>query len=389
MKYLYWRPNKCSRRTLIAIGLIAVLGMTAVELFPTVQQQRCNEVKLAAARRAQQCMQAVRQRRLELGCPIDRQLDPTGSGMIGPELSRVTSIPGHLGSKQASVNPNFAAVVVDMLVEAGVQAGDRVAVGYTGSLPCLDLAVCAALDAMQVEPVIIASAASSQYGANLPDLMWLDMERLLWERGLIGHRAVAASFGGYEDSGLGMSEEGRQLVLKAIQRSGVPLLDSHSFDESLAARLALYEQRGPLQSYAAYINVGGGTVSTGRALGKKMFQPGLNLTLPSNVSGDDSVMAKFAERGVPVIHLVEIHQLARHYGLTNPVDEIPQVGQGGVFTRPHYNRWLTGAVLAIVLGCLYAFVLTDRPQRLAKHLGLTVKPRGNDRPQMGMGELMV
>ena len=90
----------------------------------------------------------------------------------------MTSLPGHLGSKQTSINPNFAAVVVGMLKDAGVQEGDCVAVGCTGSFPAMNVAVYSALETLRARPIVICSAGSSQYGANTPDLLWIDMERL-------------------------------------------------------------------------------------------------------------------------------------------------------------------------------------------------------------------
>ena len=127
MKRLYWRPQKCSQTALLMIAALAVVGMAMVEFFPVRDNTPLAAAKLAAARRAAECFDAIRSERLARGYPLDAEIDPTGSGVLGLTASPVTSITGHLASKQASLNPNFAAAIVQMLHEAGVQPGDLIA----------------------------------------------------------------------------------------------------------------------------------------------------------------------------------------------------------------------------------------------------------------------
>ena len=93
--------------------------------------------------------------------------------MIGTLISPVTSNSGHLAAKQGSLNPNFAAVVVSWLRSAGVGEGDYVAVGVSGSFPGFNTVVYAALQALNAKPLVISSASSSQWGANVPELLWI------------------------------------------------------------------------------------------------------------------------------------------------------------------------------------------------------------------------
>ena len=179
MKSIYWRPRKVTRGTILGISLFAVVGLVLVESLRTARPMPHREEKLAAATLAEQMMQTIKEERLKLGHRIYPRLDPMQTGMIGRTSSPITTLPAKLGAKQASVNPNFAAAIVEMLIEVDAQPGDIVAVGYSGSFPALNVAVCAALESFQLEPIVIASAASSSFGANHPDLMWLDMERRL------------------------------------------------------------------------------------------------------------------------------------------------------------------------------------------------------------------
>ncbi len=77
---------------------------------------------------------------------------------------------------------------------------------------------------MGLKPVVISSATSSQYGANHPEMMWPDMEKLLFDNGLIQTRSIATSIGGVGDRGVGMANDVLEGLLEVIDRNDVPLL---------------------------------------------------------------------------------------------------------------------------------------------------------------------
>jgi poly-gamma-glutamate system protein len=251
-----------------------------------------------------------------------------------------------------------------MLKRADIKEGDVVAVGCSGSFPALNACVYAALETLKAKPIVIASASASQWGANVPDLMWLDMERILQERGIFETRSVAASLGGYEDRGLGMTEEGQTMVRAAIDRNGVEFIESAEFDQSVEDRFKIYRKEAGRKPIKAFINVGGGTVSTGRSLGKKLFHPGLNKRAPGGIQRVDGVAPRFIHEGVPVIHMVQIVQLAEQYGLPVAPETTPEVGEGPIFAGTDYNDWLVASVLVVILACLYGFIRSDIGFRL-------------------------
>jgi poly-gamma-glutamate system protein len=353
-----------SRVALVGIALAALVGLAAVELLPSRQACDHRQQKLSAARLAERGMELIKEERLRRGHQLIRHFDPAGTGLIGDSMTLVTSVPGNLKAKQTSLNPNFAAALVQMLHDAGVREGDAVAVGCSGSFPALNVCVYAALETMRARPIIVASASASQFGANMPDLLWIDMERLLWERGLISFRAAASSLGGYEDRGLGMSHEARRLVVDAVRRNGLELLDSDSLAESIDQRARVYRQQSGGAPIRAYINVGGGAASVGRTEGKHRYRPGLNLEPPRGATEIDSVITRFAKSGVPVIHLVEVGQLAADLGLPEAPQQRPAVGTGGVFQRAHYNRWLAAIVLVGIVVALRSLVWTGITDRI-------------------------
>jgi poly-gamma-glutamate system protein len=381
MKKLYWRPHGISSRVLLLLAAATVAGVVSVETFRVQKKQRAHRAKLTAARLTARAFQAIGEERLKRGLPVDKTLDPSRSGMIGQLISTITTNTGHLGAKQITTNPNFAAVVVHLLDRAEVGEGDVVAVGQSGSFPALNIATLAAIKAIKARPLVISSAGSSQWGANMPGFAWPDMERALRKRGLISARSLAMTLGGIDDRGIGLSPEGIQQLEAAIARNRYSRLGVESYEDSLAKRMALYRQHAGGEEIKAYVNVGGGTTSVGTAAGKKMFREGLNRYLPRGGAAIDSVMTRFAKRGVPVIHLTKISKLAQRYGLPDAVTSAVPLGEGKIFAREEYNLWLAGGVLLGVLLLMVAFLRMDLGYRL-----FTSKP--ND-PAAGSPEPMV
>ncbi len=192
------------------------------------------------------------------------------------------------------------------------------------------------------------------------------MERILAEEGLFSIRTAAASIGGYEDRGLGMSEEGLAAIQKAIDRNGLTHLKAEIFEEAIEERLALYKGMAKGKPMKAYVNVGGGAVSVGRSTGKRMFHPGLNRSAPDRVKRINGVMPRLVAEGVPIIHLVHITQLAERYGLQIAPVTMPEVGQADVFAGLEYNKWLAAGLLAAEMALLYFFIRSDIGFRLIR-----------------------
>lgn len=367
MKKIYWRPRSISRTALVLLAIASLAACWIVERQQFDQPRPYHEEKLAASTRALAAMEAIRDARVATGVLIDRELDPAGSGLIGVPMSRVTSVPGDLVAKQTTINPNFAAAILEMLRQAGVERGDRIAVGVSGSFPALNICVYAAAETIGAEPVVIASASASQFGANVETLLWTDMERLLADKQLLRTRSVAASLGGFHDSARNLSPEGVDLLRKALARAEIPLMNAGSFDETVDQRMQVFRNHASGAPIKAYVNVGGGSASVGRRGGKHQFEPGLNLRLPPGVAVD-GVMERFAEQRVPVIHLIQVVELAQRYGLPIAPTSLPSPGEGAaegnVFFAHEYHRGLAAAALVAILVAMYGLVRSDIAFRL-------------------------
>jgi len=366
MKKIYWRPKAVSQVALVLIAGLSLVGLAVVELVPMTEQRPYYQEKLAASELAARAMEQIYYARLEQGPEIDASVDPAQSGLIGVPMSPVTSVSGDLVSKQTSINPNFAAILVEMLRRSGVKAGDAVAVGCSGSFPALNICVYAALETLNVKPLAISSAAGSQWGANVPGLLWIDMERILAEKNIFTIRSLAVSPGGFEDRGLGLSDQGLQMIQEAIDRNGLPRIGTDDFQQNIEQRMQIYYRNAGRHAIRAYINVGGGTVSVGRSIGKHMFHPGLNQRAPKHLYRLDGVMPRFMKESVPVIHLVQIPTLAEQHGLPLTPNSVPEVGEAPIFIGTTYNPWLAGATLVIILATLYGFIRSDVGFRLLR-----------------------
>jgi len=380
---MYWKPEGASQVQRALVAALAIVGLIAVEVLPSEEQQPHYAEKMLAARKAQDALDVIRDASERRGIHLRAKTDPSASRLIGDVLSPITSGSGSLVSKQTSVNPNFAAVLVQWAKDLRIKSGDLVAVGVSGSFPSMNIAVYSALHELGIEPIIISSTAASQWGANDPNFTWLDMEAVLRKHGVFPYKSVAASLGGVGDDAIGLTKRGRRMLERAIERNEIPLLaDIESkarkaapVDEKvgiITTSLALVDQdrvRERMRVYykvagdrpiKAYINVGGGTVSVGTKVGKRKFMPGINVRPPKGMKEmPPSVLGAFLELGVPGIHVTQIIDLAEEYGLEIAPRITPEAGTGAVFQKRQPNRWLAGVVLALIL--LSLFVVARAP----------------------------
>lgn len=356
MKKIYWRPQGMPVFAFVLVALFSIAGMGAVEYFQSVTEKPHFREKLEAATLAAKAMNAIREEIDRRGASIDTDADPAGSGLIGSFMSPVTSHSGDLGAKQTSVNPNFAAVIVELLASAGLSRGEPVAVSVTGSFPALNICVYAAMSILGLQPVIITSVSSSQWGANDPDFLWIDMEKLLFERGIFPFRSTAASTGGSDDRGGGLSPEGKDLIARAVRRNGLRMIGASGVGESIDQRMEIYFS-GPVPR--VLINVGGGVASAGVRTSRAVLKPGIMVRLSGDAEADSVISRFLRDEKLPVIHLENVNQLARNYGLSVHPHSPQRVGEGEIYYRYKYNLWLTGFVLAGIIFGLYIFGRVD------------------------------
>ncbi|MEZ5149506.1 MAG: poly-gamma-glutamate system protein, partial [Bacteroidales bacterium] len=293
-----------SNKIIGALSVLALLAFLAVENSKVDVRQKWYREKLEAATLSAEAAYSIKQYRLNKGIFVDEVNDPNQTALIGQEYTLITTDRGYIDSKLATTNPNFAAMIVQLLKEAGVEKGDQVAVAFTGSFPALNISVMAALETLQIKPVIITSVGASNFGANDPYFTWLDMESYLYDAGVFHNKSVAASIGGGFDLGRGLSPEGRNLIENAINRNNVDFIHEKHLDNSIARRLEIYDENRNGLPYKAYINVGGGIASLGNTINGKLIPVGLTQNLPVKNYPVSGVIVQMGQRGMPIIHLL-------------------------------------------------------------------------------------
>ena len=287
-------------------------------------------------------------------------IDPNYTGLIFKDDTPIRTSPGDLESKQTVLKPNFAALVVGQFLDAGLVAGDTVAVGMTGSMPGANIAVLSACKAMDLYPVSIVSVGSSTWGATDPNFTWLDMETVLVKEGVVNQKSIAASMGGKGDclrrNGKRGGKEGRQLVKRAANRNGIPIIDyvlpieDKNVSKSINHRIKIYtDEQNTLQNYSAFINVGGGVTNIGVSGKKKISKAGfLSPEMVLEMNPRNSIIRKFAKLGVPAVHISHIPQLVK--GVIPFGSEKLETGQGRLYKEERYNLLIASIALVLSLG---------------------------------------
>jgi poly-gamma-glutamate system protein len=357
--------NAGSKTVLSVIALLALMAFLAVEYGKEDVKLKWYDQKLEASKLANEATGYLKEIRMHKGVFVDVVNDPNETALIGQDLTPITTDRGYIEAKLTATNPNFAAVIVDMLKEAGLEKDDMVAIAFTGSLPGLNISVHSAVQTLKLKPIIITSVGASNWGANDPDFTWLDMEMLLYKKGIFKNRSIAASIGGGLDRGRGLSPEGRQLIADAIKRNKVEFINEEHLESSIQKRIDVYNKQRKKEKIKAFINVGGGISSIGSVENGKFVPSGLSKTLPMKNYPVRGVMIAMAEKNIPVIHLLNINQLARRYGLpVNPIP-LPAAGQGDIFIQKRYSVILTaGVTLFLILAIAFVFIMERKRHQL-------------------------
>lgn len=324
---------------LLGAVMLLVLSLCAGILLAPVVPAADRDIKLDAAARMQNCMDRVRAYKLEEGLGISED-DIRGTGMIGEPYTFITTTSGALEAKRTTADPDMAALLVQMLHEAGIRPGDTVGAGFSGSFPALNLAVLSACAAMDVRIVYIASVGASTYGANQPELTFPDMALRLAGEGLIP-APDAFSMGGYRDCGLDMDPELAGAIRARLEESGIPMLYTEDFEENIEARMELYENKGPID---CFIGVGGNLTTIGR--GEDTVPYGLVRPYSVKRAGEGSgLMELYNAAGLPVLHLLNIKRLVADYGLPYDPEQPTVPGQSAVYYSKRFP--IPAAVLGI------------------------------------------
>ncbi len=350
-------PSAKSNTSLFILLVAALLLFAWVNNSRMFVKEKYHDEKLKASETMQQATDLIREHRLEQGIYIDEVNDPGLTTLIGDKQTIITTDRGSLTAKLTTLNPNLAAVLIDQFKKAGVKAGDKVAVSWTGSFPAMNIAVMAAAKTLDLDLVPITSVGASMFGATDPEFTWLDMESFFVEKGFFPYKSVAASIGGGRDMGRGLNATGRDLIEASIERNNVPLVMNNSLEKNIESKMEIYEAKA--EEYKLYVNVGGGLSSLGNSINGRLISPGIHKHLNIKNIPLKGTLFLFAEKGVPIVHLLDMEKLARSYELPIAPDPVPEPGTGKMFRDERYNLTVTIIALLILCALVLVVVLFD------------------------------
>jgi len=367
-----FRPQIQKTRVLIGLAVISLL-MVYISSNSTVTDIALGyEYKLKSAQIMDEALRILKKEVVEeYGNQDIDDFDPNETRLIFfGENSAIKTGSGDLESKQTTLKSNFAALIIDEFIKAGIDEGDTIAVGMTGSMPGANLALFSACKAMNIYPIVISSMGSSMWGATDSAFTWIDMENILYEAEIFDKRSIAYSLGGKGDclrprSGNARDEkiknQGRAIFEKKIKtfnaskieyyfESGDSILSMNNLYKSIGQRIQLFNNNiDNVQNYSAYINIGGGAASIGVGGKDRLNTPGyLKPKKVLSQKPNESVTRYFAENNIPLIHILHIPQFVK--GILPFGSEKTPVGESKIYKQEKYNLIINIIALLISLG---------------------------------------
>ncbi len=294
----------------LASGIILLFIILYQTIFPIIRDAEQEQAIVYM----EQMIAAVADHCERINLEIDPLNDPAMTGLIGPEWTEMTTTIGHVDAKRTSIQPEFAALIVRLLREAGVEKGDVIGLASSGSFPGLMLASLSAAKAMDLKCRTILSVGSSSFGANRPDLTVLDIYQLLLSQKLIENIPVAVSLGGEQDSGYGWEPYIIEHLSSKIKISNYPFIREEKLLESAKSRAKFIGLQEP-NPVKVLINSGGAMANIGTNESILRLKPGVVAGMKMPPEDQQGLIHLALIKNIPVIHLLYLKGLVAEYGL--------------------------------------------------------------------------
>jgi poly-gamma-glutamate system protein len=328
------RFSKYDIRILLLLAIISLISWIIAQYGLHFQSSSLQEKMLLASTLMEEAIYRVRECRANLGIAFTPD-DINQTGLIGVRYSAITTTIGSLEAKRTTTNPNFAGLMVYLLDQAGAKPGDAIAIGASGSFPALIIATLAAAKVLDLVPILICSLGASQWGANELEFTWLIVEDCLVKAGWLpeNFKAVAVSLGGDKDTAQELSLEAREALLRQINQyaKNKEFIYLDDLTTNVQKRLAIYYQKAGNRRIAAFVSIGGNWADLGEDPAILSMEPGLNVLTTVPETSKKGVIFEMASQGIPIIHLLNIKDLATKYGLPWDPSPLPKPGEGYLY----------------------------------------------------------
>lgn len=238
--------------------------------------------------------------------------DRLRTGLIGVEWSPLTTTLGEIRAKRTSCHPLWTVQYLDWFDALGIEEGDAIVIYSSSSFPAQLLSALVAAELRGLDIDLSVSLGSSMWGANRPEFPWPEMARALRSGGFIHTIPAFYTPGGGRENGGGLSAEAMQLFQELADRDGVPLYIAENLKEAVAYKTAHMLEKKP----KLLISIGGSNANMGASEIAVDIPPGL--ILPGKMNAEalgDGVIANAIAAGIPVLHMLNIKQLAYECGI--------------------------------------------------------------------------
>jgi poly-gamma-glutamate system protein len=323
---------------MLALGGFLYLQESAIRLEPIRDRHHMEQAVVLAER----WVRIIAEHKRDLGLLSAGQF--RGNGLLGVEYTPITTTLGSLDAKETAINPEFAALIVRILEEDGFDSSSVVGVACSGSFPGLSIACLAALHTIGAKVILASSLGASSFGANEPEATWIDMERWLIEAGELSVKSSLVSAGAENDAGEGLPEGGFELIRRACERCGVQLSVPGSLREAIDEKIRLFDGIDLL------VNIGGNHAMLGGCVHASGIPPGFHRSLHSCMDENRGVILRLSSQGIPVLHLLNIREIAARYGL--PIGYAPSTHSASLFARRTVDRTQVTMVILLLLASL-------------------------------------
>ena len=348
-----------SRRKQILYALLLLfLTAAAALIYMTGNRVRLpyDKEMEAASRLHVKVVQAVKEERLARGYALVPE-DTLELGLLGEEITAITTSLGNLEAKRTSQLPDMAALFVRLLHEAGVKKGDTVGASFSASFPGADLALLCAADVMEVKVIYSATIGASNYGANLPGYVLPEMIKTAVDAGLLSTMPQMVSLGG-DMLGYRMEEtEEIEAMIVRLKEEGFTLLEFDSFEADIAYRM---ERMGDI---AAFVNVGGNILGIGNNEASLSFGQGLLKPSKPALSAKSGLVEQYLALGVPTIHFLNLKQLCAETGVPFDPLNVPEIGTSEVYYSHDYSKAGIAGAGALALAASLAIEFYEKKRK--------------------------
>lgn len=362
-----WIKGKIKINLIILSALIALSSLYFLTINENKSQHPAFTKQVQAAKKMKAAEKVLYQAKIEKSYSINTKLDPNKTALIGKEYTNLTTTLGDLKAKRTATNPDFAALIVKYFHQLNLQKGDQIAVGASGSFPGLILAVLSAAEVMNLDVSLIYSLGSSMYGANIPDFTFIEMLKQLKKENILSTKITALSLGGDNDRADNLFfSENKNTFFKIIKKHNIPLIYEKNLQKSVAKRIEILNGTLKEESFKCFINVGGASANFGNTASSVNFKNGL--TIPGDLEAEftqNGLLSYFLSINIPVIHLLNIENLARKSGIQVDPVPLPKAGKADVYYLiKHNNLIIVFLILLIISPIFFAKFYAFKSRRL-------------------------